>query len=104
MPLPSTGSISMNQVNVELGKTETSNISLNDTAVRNLAKKPSGTISMSDLIGKSNALFETTITVGKNQIGVEYGYHNGTQLPVDFSGMATSPLVISDKTFTPLNL
>lgn len=54
MALPSTGTITMNQVNVELKKAATAIISLNDTDVRKLGKKPSGTISMDDLRGKSN--------------------------------------------------
>ena len=54
MALPSTGSISMSQVNVELKKGETSVITLNDTDVRKLAGKPSGVISMNDLRGKKN--------------------------------------------------
>lgn len=53
MALPSTGSINMNQVNVELKKSDTSKIALNDTDVRKLANKPSGIIGMSDLRGKS---------------------------------------------------
>ena len=52
--LPETGSISMSQVNVELKKSETAVITLNDADVRKLAGKPSGTISMNDLRGKSN--------------------------------------------------
>ena len=54
MALPSSGSISLNQVNVELKKTATAAISMNDSAVRALAKKTSGAISMSDLRGKSS--------------------------------------------------
>lgn len=50
--LPETGSISMSQVNVELKKSETAVITLNDTDVRKLAGKPSGVISMNDLRGK----------------------------------------------------
>ena len=45
----------MSQVNTELGYSSTATISLNDTAVRSLAGVPSGTISMSDLWGKSAA-------------------------------------------------
>ena len=51
MALPSTGSISMSQVRTELGLSGA--ISLNLAAVRTLAGKASGAISMSDLRGKS---------------------------------------------------
>ena len=46
MTLQTTGPISLQQVNIELGKTSTATISLNDMAVRKLLGKPSGTISM----------------------------------------------------------
>lgn len=55
MTLP-TGTISLSQANTELGNPSTSTISLNDTDVRVLlARVPSGTISMSDLQGKTVA-------------------------------------------------
>lgn len=54
MPTP-TGTISMSDVNTELGRSSTANISLNETAVRTLAGVASGTISMDNLRGKSNA-------------------------------------------------
>jgi len=60
MTLP-TGTISMSQVNTELGYSSTATISLNDTAVRSLAGVPSGTISMSNLQGKS-AAYKVTLT------------------------------------------
>ncbi len=53
MTLP-TGTISMSQVNTELGLAATTAISLNQANVRTLAGVPSGTISMSNLQGKTN--------------------------------------------------
>jgi hypothetical protein len=50
----------MSQVNVELGIATTTQISLNQTNVRTLFGRPSGTISMSDGYGKSNALYAFT--------------------------------------------
>lgn len=45
--------ISMSAVNTELGRTSTATLSMNDSAVRILGKRPTGTISMSDLRGRS---------------------------------------------------
>ena len=52
--LPSSGMISLDNVNVELGRTSGSMISLGDSAVRILANKLEGPISMHDLHGKSH--------------------------------------------------
>lgn len=56
MPLPSSGPIALGQINVELSLLPTAPISLNDVAVRRLLEKPSGTISMYDAYGKSDAI------------------------------------------------
>lgn len=53
MTLPASGVITMAQVNTELGLSSTANITLNDTAVRNLFGVTSGAISMSNGYGKS---------------------------------------------------
>lgn len=65
MTLP-TGQISMAQVNVELSQSSTALITLNDTAVRTLAGKASGAISMDDLRGKTAAKLSYTY-VGVNE-------------------------------------
>jgi hypothetical protein len=54
MTLQTSGAISLNNVNVELGRSGTASINMNETAVRTLAGKASGAISMSDFYGKSN--------------------------------------------------
>jgi hypothetical protein len=51
-----TGTITMADVNVELGFSSTAQISLNNADVRALAGIPSGTISMNDLRGKPSLL------------------------------------------------
>lgn len=66
MALPSTGSISMSQVNTELKKSATATISLNDSAVRKLAGKTSGTISMNDLRGKKASETVTNYQIYNN--------------------------------------
>jgi len=53
MALPSSGAISMGQVDTELGYSATAQISLNDTAVRSLFGIPSGAIDMNTGHGKT---------------------------------------------------
>ncbi len=58
MPLNSSGPISIGgttvgqSINLELGRTATASSNLNESALRNLAVKPSGAISMNDFRGK----------------------------------------------------
>lgn len=62
MALPATGTITAAMVNVELGRAATAPFSLNDSAVRTLAGKPSGAISFADLRGKSAVTVVVTIS------------------------------------------
>lgn len=57
MALPSSGSISLSQVNVELDLSPTATISFNDSAVRSLFGVSSGAISMSNGYSKSNTAY-----------------------------------------------
>lgn len=56
MALPSTGAISLNAVNVELGLSGTTTISMNQASVRTLFGVASGAIRMSDGYGKSSTI------------------------------------------------
>lgn len=66
MALPSTGSISMSQVNVELKRPATQTLSMNDAEVRKIAGKPTGTFSMSDLRGKTYTVSVNTQLVNRD--------------------------------------
>lgn len=63
--LPATGTISIANINTELGYSFDRNISLNDTVLRKLAGRPSGTIYMSDFRGKYGQ-FSITQTYSQN--------------------------------------
>lgn len=64
MALPSSGPISLSDVNVELGLSATAQISLNDSAVRTLFAIGSGAIGMADGRGKAN---QFAFTISSNQ-------------------------------------
>lgn len=53
MALQSSGAISASNINTELSKNSTAQMSLNATDIRTLAGKPSGAISFSNFYGKS---------------------------------------------------
>lgn len=80
MALPASGnSISLSQVNTELGLSSTATISMNDTAVRSLfGKAGSGTtISMSDGFGKSSFAVGYTSNFVNNFV-IDYVYNTGS--------------------------
>jgi len=54
MTLPVSGTITLAQVNTELGNASTANINLNQASVRSLFGKASGVISLNDGHGKSS--------------------------------------------------
>src|SRR5574343_18056 len=74
MTLPASGTITFNNVNVELGVSGTTTRSLNDAAVRSLAGVPSGAISMSNLHGKSYLAFTP-----------DGGTSSGSRVPIDIN-------------------
>lgn len=62
MALPSSGALSLSMVNIEIKKSASAAISMNDADVRKLFGKASGVISLSDGYGKANALLTITAT------------------------------------------
>ena len=64
MALPASGVISLNAVNVELGLSGTTTISMNQASLRTLFGVGSGGVSMSNGYGKAN---EFTLTISANQ-------------------------------------
>jgi hypothetical protein len=101
MTMVSTGPISLggtgtsgglNQsVNVELGRSGTATINMNETAVRTLAGVASGAISMNNFYGKSNA-FSLTATISSNTQNYNLltamqaaGYVNGSAYTVNLT-------------------
>jgi uncharacterized delta-60 repeat protein len=85
MALNSTGTISLGgtttgqSVSLELGRSSTATISLNDTAVRTLAGVASGAISLYNLYGKSNVPYWIGILGGS-------AFSNSQGITVDSSG------------------
>ena len=71
MPLPSSGAMTFNDLNVELGFSGTAQISMGDAAVRDLFDIASGEIGMSNGYGKSAVTtFEHTITTNQQELNL----------------------------------
>lgn len=93
------GSTSGRSINLELNRSATASSNLNESALRSLAQRSSGSISLSHFHGKSNALDTQTVTVG-HSVGNSYfpnmyGYNS--------LFVYHSPGSISDGTLNPLN-
>ena len=88
MALPSSGIISLNAVNTELGKLPTSQISLNDSDVRGLLAKPSGQISLSDAYGKTKPSVGNTFISGYESTNGFYGWNKDTSTGFAVTGSA----------------
>lgn len=79
MALPSSGQISLNDVNVELGNSGTAQIDMNSSAVRDLFDIASGEIEMSDGYGKSS---ETVISSSVQEMTVSSYISSGGTLRI----------------------
>jgi hypothetical protein len=94
MTLPSTGTISFEDVNVELGRSPSAPISLGETEVRALAGKLTGAVSLGDLRGKG---ITHKLTVGSLNGGTRFGFWTSA------SGGSVSPNTVEyGKTLTAI--
>lgn len=90
MALPTTGPISLYDVNIELGVGGTTTISLNQTTVRNLFEKTGAgsAISMFDGRGKSSMVFpyinDISIIDNTNTVSTGHGYSQNTNSSTAF--------------------
>ena len=113
MALPSSGQITLNQVNVELGNSGTAQIDMNSAAVRGLFGVASGQIRMSDGYGKANEFVltnEGTINGQSNrkQITVSSFISSGETIKVPsgfwvWSDSTSVPAMIIDIPCTVIN-
>jgi hypothetical protein len=90
MALPSSGSISLSQVNVELGRSATASINKNESAVRTLFGVASGAISMSQGYGKAN---QFAFSIASNQtnanlrtLAVNAGWNQSSSVVATING------------------
>ena len=64
MTLPSSGSISLNQMHIEVGGSSGSQVSINDSDIRGLISKGSGaTMSFNEWYGASSFTADTQVTI-----------------------------------------
>lgn len=91
MTLQSSGAISINNINTELGSASGTPRSLGDTSSRNLAGVPSGAISLSNFYGKSNELVLDFGTNAMTDVNLRayadfWGYTNHAKVICKFAG------------------
>lgn len=98
MTIASTGPVAMSNISVELGLSATATKSLNDANVRSLLAKPSGTISLADARGKSNAPTVTNATIWASSYYTEMfvfeGWNSDPANGVIFGSASPSPIPI----------
>jgi hypothetical protein len=116
MALPTSGAISLSNVNTELGYSSTATVSLNDSALRNLtpnatyADAQNGTginttsstiIAMYELYGASSVIL-VTVTEGNNTSGSVYleGYSDSTVSGASFGSRSPTTITIGGSSRT----
>ena len=84
----------MSQVNTELGRSATASLNLNDAAVRSLAGRPTGAISLNDLRGKgSNVSVAYVSGGGSSGNAVSYTFNT-----ISIGAASTGRLVVATAT------
>lgn len=91
MTLQSSGAISLNNVNVELGRSGTASINMNETAVRTLAGVASGSYGMNSFYGKSYYKYNGTLTQTYTYI-----YSSPYSYSQEYGASAYSPTTLVD--------
>ena len=108
MALASSGSISIGgttsgrSINLELNRSATASSNLNETALRSLAQRTSGSISLSHFHGKSSNADTQVVTVGYCQ-GHQYVPSGYGLVSTDFFGVGNCAGSASDGTSNILN-
>jgi len=111
MTLQASGAISFSDVNTELGLSSTSQISMNDTAVRTLFNQASGAISMTAGYGKSNTSTPGAPTsvsasaTGSSSASVSFSAPSCTgHLTIDYYQAISSPGCITATGTSPISV
>jgi len=100
MALPATGTLKLSQVNTELGRPATQALNMNNADLRGLAGRPSGSVAMSNLRGKSASSTLVAGQIALAQFVFYVGYSRvqqgdgGTMEPL--SGVPVQPTVFAD--------
>jgi hypothetical protein len=102
MPLPSTGSIAMSDVNVEIRRPSSQTLNLGDTEVRKLFEKTTGSVNLASGRGKSYLyelfLNSNAINVNARTVAISQGWNQVSPLKIIIS---SGVYIYSESTSSP---
>lgn len=100
MTIASSGSVSLSQINTEIGVASTNSINMNGEYVRKIAQKPSGIVTLDDCRGKKYANMTSGFFSSGNPFNVAYlGFLNGVTY-----FLANKGSISNDKSLNGYNL